>query len=236
MLKVLPLVQCSPKEVIHYPSSLKRCVLVCSRVLSMSARCMLSESDKKWRHYLIGKMFQIYTYQKSLKDLLMQHIRTPEQQKWVSKLQGFNFEIFYKPGRSNIVVDALSRKFTKQEPLFMALTLAVPDLINQLRHYYTLDLEGQQFVQNLIQKENTDYSFTKQLLFFKLKMYRPSQQLRLALIDEFHSTPTSGHSKVKPTVALFAASFAWPRLHNNVKNFIKHCTICQQSKYQTKNK
>lgn len=68
----------------------------------------ITESVKKWRQYLIGKKFQIYTYQKSLKDLLVQRIQTPEQQKWASKLQGFNFEIIYKPGRTNVVGDALS--------------------------------------------------------------------------------------------------------------------------------
>jgi hypothetical protein len=38
-----------------------------------------------------------------------QRIVTPEQQKWVSKLLGYDYEIIYKPGRENSVVDALSR-------------------------------------------------------------------------------------------------------------------------------
>ncbi|XP_058766610.1 uncharacterized protein LOC131640216 [Vicia villosa] len=216
--------------------SKKMCPRMQSSSVYVREMYAVTESVKKWRQYLIGQKFQIYTDQKSLKDLLMQRIQTPEQQKWASKLQGFNFEIFYKPGRSNLVADALSRKFSTKEPLFMALTSAVPELIHHLRHYYTSDLEGQQLVQNLLSRADTDFSFIKKLLFFKNKMYIPSTQLRLALIDEFHSTPTSGHSGVKPTVARLTASFAWPRLHSDVKDFIKHCTICQQSKYQTQKK
>jgi hypothetical protein len=42
--------------------------------------------------------------------LLEQRITTPEQQKWVAKLLGYNYEITYRPGRENAAADALSRK------------------------------------------------------------------------------------------------------------------------------
>ena len=39
--------------------------------------------------------------QKSLKYLLEQRLMGEEQQKWVSKLMGFDFEVKYKPGQQN---------------------------------------------------------------------------------------------------------------------------------------
>lgn len=42
---------------------------------------VVKESVKKWRHYLIGQEFHIHTDQKSLCNLLLQKIQTPEQQK-----------------------------------------------------------------------------------------------------------------------------------------------------------
>jgi hypothetical protein len=58
---------------------------------------------------LLGRKFQIKTDQKSLKFLLEQRIITPEQQKLVAKLVGFDYEILYRPGRSNSATDAMSR-------------------------------------------------------------------------------------------------------------------------------
>ncbi|KAF7810715.1 Retrovirus-related Pol polyprotein from transposon 17.6 [Senna tora] len=70
---------------------------------------------KKWRHYLLGHRFIIRTDQKALKYLFEQRILDPDQQKWVSKLMGYNFEIQYKPGVENKAADALSRQGEKLE-------------------------------------------------------------------------------------------------------------------------
>jgi hypothetical protein len=45
-----------------------------------------------------------------LKYLLEQRIITPEQQKWVSKLLGYEYDIIYRPGKTNFAADALSRR------------------------------------------------------------------------------------------------------------------------------
>jgi hypothetical protein len=49
-----------------------------------------------WRPFLLGRKFYIQTDQCSLKFLLEQDIITPEQQKWVTKLLGYDYEIIYR--------------------------------------------------------------------------------------------------------------------------------------------
>lgn len=63
-----------------------------------------------WRLYLLGQKFIVYTDQKSLRHLLEQWITTQNQQNWLEKLLGYEFDIVYKVGASNKVADALSCK------------------------------------------------------------------------------------------------------------------------------
>jgi hypothetical protein len=49
-----------------------------------------------WCPYLLGQRFQIKTDHQSLKYFLEQHISSLEQQKWVTKLFGYDYEIIYK--------------------------------------------------------------------------------------------------------------------------------------------
>lgn len=62
---------------------------------------------RKWRHYLLGQSFKVRTDQQALKYLLEQRVGTPSQQKWISKLLGYDFTIEYKSGKNNAVADAL---------------------------------------------------------------------------------------------------------------------------------
>jgi hypothetical protein len=46
-----------------------------------------------WRPYLLGQRFQIKIDHQSLKYILEQRMSSPELQKWVTKLFGYNYEI-----------------------------------------------------------------------------------------------------------------------------------------------
>jgi len=51
--------------------------------------------------------------QKSLNSLLSQTIQTPKQQKWTTKLQGYDLEIIYRPGKQNDT-NQVAMKMTKE--------------------------------------------------------------------------------------------------------------------------
>lgn len=68
----------------------------------------ITAAIKKWRQYLLGHPF-IRTDHRSLKELMSQAIQTHEQHIYLAKLIGYDYSIQYKPGKSNMVADALSR-------------------------------------------------------------------------------------------------------------------------------
>jgi hypothetical protein len=63
---------------------------------------------------------------------LEQCISSQEQQKWVTKLFGYDYEIIYKKGKDNVVADALSRKYEDEGSLF-SLSFIVPDWLQAVR-------------------------------------------------------------------------------------------------------
>jgi hypothetical protein len=64
----------------------------------------------KFRQYLVGRRFVVKTDHNSLKYFLNQKDLSERQQKWVSMIQAFDFDIEYVKGKRNVVADALSRR------------------------------------------------------------------------------------------------------------------------------
>jgi hypothetical protein len=56
-----------------------------------------------WCPYLLGKHFQTKTNHQSLKYFLEQCLSSLEQQKWVTKVFRYDYEIIYKKGKDNVV-------------------------------------------------------------------------------------------------------------------------------------
>ncbi|VFQ94923.1 unnamed protein product [Cuscuta campestris] len=91
-------------------------------------------SMRSWRQYLLGREFVIRSDHRSLKELLLQVIQTPDQQFYVRKLMGFKFRIEYKTGATNRVADALSRRDEEETvSSFMAIAQPLPSLLDDLR-------------------------------------------------------------------------------------------------------
>jgi hypothetical protein len=65
---------------------------------------------KIWRHYVIGKRFEVYSDHKSLKYIFTQPDLNLRQRRWLELIKDYDLGINYHPGKANIIADALSRR------------------------------------------------------------------------------------------------------------------------------
>jgi hypothetical protein len=65
---------------------------------------------RMWRHYLIGKRFELRTYHIGLKYLFEQPTLNARQKRWLEFLSEYDLDIKHIKGKENKVVDALSRR------------------------------------------------------------------------------------------------------------------------------
>jgi hypothetical protein len=65
---------------------------------------------KIWRHYLMGKMCEVYMEHKSLKNISTQSNLNLRQRRWLELIKDYDHGINYHPEKANVVADALSRR------------------------------------------------------------------------------------------------------------------------------
>ncbi|CAI8614646.1 unnamed protein product [Vicia faba] len=108
------------------------------------------------RPYLIGNKFTVCTDQKSLKQLMQQRLTIMDQQNWVAKLLGYQFDVVYKPGLENNGANALSRQFDTS-PNNTMVVLANSDDRLTLHHSMIFRLEWLDFkaVHDEVQQDPT---------------------------------------------------------------------------------
>jgi hypothetical protein len=65
---------------------------------------------KIWRHYLMGKRYELYTDHKSLKYIFTQSNLNLRQRRWLDLIMDYDLGINYHPGKANVGADALSQR------------------------------------------------------------------------------------------------------------------------------
>ena len=162
-----------------------------------------------WHPYLLGKHFQIKTDHQSLNYFLEQCISSLEQQKWVTKLSGYDYEIIYKKGKDNVVVDALSQKYEDEGSIF-PLSFIVPYWLQAVHQEWLQDPKSSQLIQQLQSSAPSlpGYSWLHDELRYKVRLYLIKQsKLKSTVLFELHATPTNGHSRLTKTYDRVKRSF-----------------------------
>ncbi|KAL4302318.1 hypothetical protein GQ457_10G018500 [Hibiscus cannabinus] len=190
----------------------------------------IMQAVDKWRQYLVGRKFNIITDQRSLRELNQQTIQTPEQQRWLSKLVGYDFDIKYRPGKHNTVADALSHEM---EANLMALSRPVLGIIEAIRAATKTDVEIQQ-LRASIQEGSTPYEVKDELVLFKGRvLVHRETTLRTLLLRHFHASVMGGHAGITRTFHRLAAGFYWVGMRSDVRQFVASCQVCQRMKSES---
>src|SRR4051812_36700374 len=171
---------------------------------------------KVWRHYLEGQEFTVITDHQSLRYLQTQDKLNRRQARWVELLQAYHFKILYKPGRTNVVADALSRR----PDLAIIQLLPDPDWTKTMNEGYAADEELDKYVHR-----------PNGLHYHEQQIYVPDHaSLRQDILYDHHDSPCAGDLGQARTLELVRRQFYWPTLIKDAKEFVNSCEECQRNK------
>jgi hypothetical protein len=159
----------------------------------------------KWRVYLEGRHFIIYTDHVTLRHFPTQPNLSRRQARWTEKMADYDFKIEYLPGKQNVVADAISRRpdlqlnsvfrivndFKTQVKDLIPKDPDFGDIFKTLRHlpvekpipssllaHYSLDLDSN-------------------LIYDQERLCIPQGELRTQILHDHHDTPIAGHQGIE---------------------------------------
>lgn len=182
---------------------------------------------RTWRHYLLGTPFVVKTDNIATSYFQTQKKLTPKQARWQDFLAEFDFVLEYKPGKTNLVADALSRKME-----LASISSPGSPLIDRIKEGLQHDLTAKALCQQAQNGKTRRFWWEDGLLFTKgRRIYVPQYgKLRKEIIRECHDTKWAGHPGIRRTMALVEDRYYWPNMRDDVEAYVKTCLVCQQDK------
>ncbi|KAJ4717218.1 Retrotransposon protein, putative, Ty3-gypsy subclass [Melia azedarach] len=184
-----------------------------------------------WRHYLLGNHFVVMTDNVATSYFQTQKKLSPKQARWQDFLAEFDYDLRYKPGKANVVADALSRKAT-----LAVVNLSMPEgtLVGRIKEGLTQDPLAKSIVALVNEGKTRRFWLDDGLLYSKgRRIYVPKWGgLRKELIKECHDSKWAGHLGAKRTNALLENLYYWSKMREDVEAYVRTCLVCQQDKIE----
>ncbi|KAE8681498.1 Detected protein of unknown function [Hibiscus syriacus] len=156
---------------------------------------------------------------------------SPKQARWKDFLAEFDYILEYKPGKANVVADALSRTAE-----LVAISLAKGTVLERIKEGLEQDPMTRELVKLASDGKTQRFWVEDGLLYTKgRRIYVPKwNNLRRDLIKECHDTKWAGHPGQKRTMALLETTYFWPHMKDSVELYVKICLVCQQDKVENR--
>jgi hypothetical protein len=211
---------------------------------------------KIWRHYLYGAWCEIHTDHQSLKYLFTQKDLNMRQRRWLELIKDYDSQVFYHPGKANVVADALSRKsrdaeaetattidelaqqfsvvqinntLTGESPTLAALVVQ-PLTRERIRIAQENDEELRELIAKARNGEASEFQITSEGVL-KTKDGRtivPNHaELRREILNEAHQTQYTIHPRNTKMYQDLKKKFWWRGMKRNVAEYVARCPSCQ---------
>ena len=208
----------------------------------------------KFRVYLLGsEPFVVYTDHASLRTATQSPHLSQRMARWLSFFAEYNFSVAYKPGRENILADALSRRpdlDPKALDAIMGIDVVGSSLHDEIRAAYDDDDVCRSLITHFcadpdkvhplpdaVRASVQRYSYRDQLLWYQVSptdapriVVPANDEVRSRILYEYHDAPTSGHVGREKTYVAVAAQFYWRRMYKYVERYVRGCATCQSVK------
>jgi hypothetical protein len=180
---------------------------------------------KTWGHYIGSKDVVVWTNNVTLKYFATQPKLSSKQVRWQNTLALFNVDIRHKPGKENIMADALSRKHQLK-----VVYVGETELQKEVRLASRRDAFAKEFRQNIQNGAKSHFHLRNGLLWYKQnRLYVSEGKIRDTILKECHDGPLAGHGGAKRTTTFLKKSYYWPNLKDSAEEYVKTCLTCQQN-------
>ena len=100
-----------------------------------------------------------------------------------------------------------------------------------IKDQYVHDAEFKDVLQNCNEGRTWNKFIVNDGFVFRAnKLCIPASSVRLLLLQEAHGEGLMGHFGVKKMEDVLATHFFWPKMRQDVEQFVARCTTCQKSK------
>ncbi|KAG2825410.1 hypothetical protein PC129_g19040 [Phytophthora cactorum] len=202
----------------------------------------------KCRVYLLGSgPFVVYTDHASLRTAVKSPHISKRMARWLLFFAEYDFRVEYKPGRLNVVADALSRRPDDAVKTADANWIGVErvsapssSLIDDVKAAYASDADAKQLLSYAsapsdearrklaphIRARAHRYRVHEGLLLYSavdddmIRIVVPNDyDLRMRIMYEYHDSPTAGHHGREKTYVLLTRDFYWNHQYKWVRKY-----------------
>lgn len=208
----------------------------------------------KFRGYLEGAQVCVATDHQPLKWLLS--LKTPSGRlaRWAMKIQAYNLNVEYTPGKVNVVADTLSRPVPVSPTTDDDTEDSACDLCSvsvDLPHRNPEELRAAQLEDPEIKKILDDFGdgdtavrwtdrgyYLSNGVLFRFDPDGESEEpqfvvpdaMRMEVMKELHDAPTAGHLGLERTLRKVKERFYFPHMRQFIAKYLKACDLCQKYK------